>query len=64
MTQDLQSTIEQAWDHRADLSPSNADTDIRTAVQAVMAALDTGELRVAEKTGGDWVVHQWVNKAV
>src|SRR5690606_17084729 len=27
-------------------------------------ALDRGRLRVAEKTGGEWVVHQWVKKAV
>jgi 2,3,4,5-tetrahydropyridine-2-carboxylate N-succinyltransferase len=29
-----------------------------------LTALDTGALRVAEKIGVEWVVHQWVKKAV
>lgn len=64
MTTDLKTTIEQAWENRADLSPDSGHGDVRDAVQATLAALDAGKLRVAEKTGGDWVVHQWVKKAV
>ncbi len=64
MTQDLQNTIEQAWEDRASLSPSAAPAGVREAVEHVLAALDAGTLRVAEKTGADWVVHQWVKKAV
>ncbi|MCC2596749.1 2,3,4,5-tetrahydropyridine-2,6-dicarboxylate N-succinyltransferase [Pusillimonas sp. MFBS29] len=64
MNKDLQSTIEEAWDNRADLSPSSGHTAVRNAVQATLAALDAGQLRVAEKISGDWVVHQWVKKAV
>ncbi|MCA3180675.1 MAG: 2,3,4,5-tetrahydropyridine-2,6-dicarboxylate N-succinyltransferase [Burkholderiales bacterium] len=60
----LQSTIEQAWDQRAELSPSTAPAAVREAVGHVIAELNTGRLRVAEKHGGDWVVHQWVKKAV
>jgi 2,3,4,5-tetrahydropyridine-2-carboxylate N-succinyltransferase len=60
----LQSTIEQAWDQRAELSPSTAPAAVRDAVGHVIAELNTGRLRVAEKHGGDWVVHQWVKKAV
>jgi 2,3,4,5-tetrahydropyridine-2-carboxylate N-succinyltransferase len=63
-TSSLQSTIESAWDARADLSPSVAPAAVREAVADVLAGLDSGSLRVAEKTGGDWVVHQWVKKAV
>lgn len=64
MTTDLQSTIEQAWDARADISPSSGHAGVREAVQATLEALDRGKLRVAEKSGTDWVVHQWVKKAV
>src|SRR5690606_23990490 len=64
MNKDLQSTIEEAWDNRADLSPSSGHAAVRNAVQATLAALDAGQLRVAEKISGDWVVHQWVKKAV
>ncbi len=64
MTIDLQSTIEQAWEDRAQLSPASASAEIREAVQATLAGLDAGRLRVAEKIAADWVVHQWVKKAV
>jgi 2,3,4,5-tetrahydropyridine-2-carboxylate N-succinyltransferase len=30
----------------------------------VIAGLDNGTIRVAQKTGADWVVNQWVKKAV
>ena len=33
-------------------------------MQQVIAQLDAGKLRVAEKTGGEWITHQWVKKAV
>src|SRR3546814_781668 len=64
MTTDLQSTIEQAWDARADISPSSGHKDVHEAVLATLEALDRGKLRVAEKSDGLWVVHQWVKKAV
>ncbi len=60
----LQTTIEQAWDQRAELSPSSAPAAVREAVGHVIAELNAGRLRVAEKRAGDWVVHQWVKKAV
>ena len=63
MTQ-LTNTIEQAWEGRADLSPKSAPAEVRDAVSHVIAELDAGRLRVAEKTDGQWQVHQWVKKAV
>jgi 2,3,4,5-tetrahydropyridine-2,6-dicarboxylate N-succinyltransferase len=61
----LQSTIEQAWEQRAELSPRAAPAPVRQAVDHVIAELDAGRLRVADKRGtGDWVTHQWVKKAV
>jgi 2,3,4,5-tetrahydropyridine-2-carboxylate N-succinyltransferase len=60
----LQSLIEQAFDQRADLTPKTAPDAVKDAVREVLALLDAGTLRVAAKAGGDWVVHQWVKKAV
>jgi 2,3,4,5-tetrahydropyridine-2,6-dicarboxylate N-succinyltransferase len=56
-----QEIIEQAWDNRANLKPTKA---LRNAVEEAIAGLDSGKLRVAEKTGGQWVTHQWLKKAV
>jgi 2,3,4,5-tetrahydropyridine-2-carboxylate N-succinyltransferase len=60
---DLQTLIEAAWERRTELSPGS-DRKVADAVDEVLAGLDSGALRVAEKAGGDWVVHQWVKKAV
>jgi 2,3,4,5-tetrahydropyridine-2-carboxylate N-succinyltransferase len=62
--QALQSAIDAAWEDRANLSPAAADPALRAAVEAVLARLDRGELRVAEKREGQWVTHQWIKKAV
>ncbi|MEY4415307.1 MAG: 2,3,4,5-tetrahydropyridine-2,6-dicarboxylate N-succinyltransferase [Pseudomonadota bacterium] len=65
MTAQLQSVIEQAWENRAALSPTAADAAVREAVETVIAELDSGRLRVAERLGvGQWQVNQWVKKAV
>jgi 2,3,4,5-tetrahydropyridine-2-carboxylate N-succinyltransferase len=60
----LQQLIEDAFEHRADFSPTNAPTDVRQAVAEALDSLDSGKSRVAEKINGEWVVHQWLKKAV
>jgi 2,3,4,5-tetrahydropyridine-2-carboxylate N-succinyltransferase len=62
--QELQETIEQAWEKRAELQPGRAPAKIGAAVERIMSELDTGKLRVAEKIDGLWVTHQWLKKAV
>ena len=60
----LQSIIDTAFENRASLSPGSAPAEIRNAVEEVIAGLDAGTLRVAEKKDGQWVVNQWIKKAV
>ena len=60
----LQSTIEQAWDDRANISSTSAGADVRDAVNETINQLDKGTLRVAEKINGEWIIHQWAKKAV
>ena len=60
----LQQSIEQAWDRRAELNPKTASREILEAVESVIASLDSGKLRVAEKLHGQWTTHQWIKKAV
>ncbi|HEX5477075.1 MAG TPA: 2,3,4,5-tetrahydropyridine-2,6-dicarboxylate N-succinyltransferase [Burkholderiales bacterium] len=57
-------TIDEAWEGRAAFSPANAPRALREAIEHVIRGLDAGTLRVAEKTGGQWVTHQWIKKAV
>jgi 2,3,4,5-tetrahydropyridine-2,6-dicarboxylate N-succinyltransferase len=65
MTQQLQSTIEAAWDDRANLSVATAPQETRDAVEKVISLLNKGELRVATRQAvGQWTVHQWIKKAV
>jgi len=60
----LQSTIDVAWERRADINAANAP-DVLAAVEQVISALNGGRLRVAQRVGvGEWVVNQWVKKAV
>ena len=56
----LQQTIDTAWDARSGLSPAGAPAAVRDAVAHVIDELDQGRLRVAEKIDGDWVTHQWI----
>jgi len=60
----LENTINAAFEQRADITPANASQEIRDAVAEVIARLDSGKARVAEKIDGDWVTHQWLKKAV
>jgi 2,3,4,5-tetrahydropyridine-2-carboxylate N-succinyltransferase len=60
---DLASRVEAAWEARESLSVSSTG-EAREAVEAALKGLDDGSLRVAEKTGSEWRVHQWLKKAV
>jgi 2,3,4,5-tetrahydropyridine-2-carboxylate N-succinyltransferase len=61
---DLQHTIDAAWERRSELAPANTPAEVRDAVAHVIAALDRGELRVATKEASGWTTHQWIKKAV
>jgi 2,3,4,5-tetrahydropyridine-2,6-dicarboxylate N-succinyltransferase len=57
-------TIDEAWEQRADISPTSASRALREAVEFVIAGLDAGRLRVCEKGSAGWTTHQWIKKAV
>jgi 2,3,4,5-tetrahydropyridine-2-carboxylate N-succinyltransferase len=59
----LEAAIESAWEGREAISPATKG-EVRDAIEATLAALDSGSLRVAEKRGSDWHVNQWAKKAV
>jgi 2,3,4,5-tetrahydropyridine-2-carboxylate N-succinyltransferase len=59
----LQQTIDDAWETRSEIN-HRTQGEIRLAVDQVLALLDDGKARVAEKMGNEWIVHQWLKKAV
>ena len=63
-TAQLQALIDSAWEQRTQINALNAP-EVREAVEHVIADLNKGRIRVAERQGvGRWQVHQWVKKAV
>ncbi len=63
LDQSLAPTIEMAWDNKENVS-TDTQGAIREAVEDALSLLDSGEMRIAEKTTGGWQVNQWLKKAV
>ena len=53
-------SIESAWEDRSLLS----DPLVKANIHQVIAQLDSGKLRVCEKQGEEWIVHEWIKKAI
>jgi len=62
-TSDLQAAVEAAWDDR-DAIGLDTQGEARDAVENALDLLDRGEARVAEKSGTEWIVNEWLKKAV
>lgn len=60
----MKNIIENAFNNRATITPQNASSEVREAVENTLAQLDSGSLRVAEKRDGTWMVNEWAKKAV
>lgn len=61
---DLKTIIEHAWETRDTITPNSVSAEVKNAITEVLSHLDNGTARVAEKISGEWVVHQWLKKAV
>jgi 2,3,4,5-tetrahydropyridine-2,6-dicarboxylate N-succinyltransferase len=62
-TETLQTVIEAAWDARDTVNPATQG-EVREAVETALDLLDQGRARVAAKQGNEWIVNQWLKKAV
>ena len=60
---DLARTLETAWEARAEIDTGTRGP-VREAVDEALSLLDSGAARVAERVEGEWVVNQWLKKAV
>ncbi len=56
----LQQIIEAAWEKRELLS----DPNTKKAIYEVIELLDKGKLRVAEKENENWIINEWIKKAI
>jgi len=59
----LEAAIDAAWERRQELTPATRG-ETAEAVDSALEGLDAGTFRVAEKVDGQWVVRQWLKKAV
>lgn len=57
---ELKNLIEEAWEDRSLVNRK----DIAVAIKTVVEDLDNGKRRIAEPSGDDWVVNEWLKKAV
>ena len=60
----LESLIDDAFERRAEIAPGKVDPALSRALDDIVAGLNSGQLRVAEKRDGAWVTNQWIKKAV
>ena len=61
---DLEKIINESFENRSGINTKNASPELCDAIEQVLAGLDSGDVRVAEKQDDDWLVHEWVKKAV
>ena len=61
---ETEALINAQFARRAELKPGDISAALRAAVSETIAQLDSGQLRIAEKINGEWVVRQWLKKAV
>ena len=59
----LENIINKAFDDRDKIN-ANTSGEIRDAVDSTLSQLDNGTIRVCEKIDNEWVVNQWIKKAI
>ena len=55
--------INDSFDNKEKIN-SNSDKYIVDAINETIELLDQGKIRVAEKKGSEWIVNQWIKKAI
>jgi len=60
---DIEKIINDAWEIKDQINP-NSDKKIKDTINQIIADLDSGKIRVAEKINGEWITHQHIKKAI
>jgi 2,3,4,5-tetrahydropyridine-2-carboxylate N-succinyltransferase len=65
---ELSEIIDRAWEQRTEINATSVSAEVKAAIEDSIAGLDSGTLRVAQRsnTGGSgaWIVNEWLKKAV
>ena len=59
---DLKKFIDTLWNKKESFNPS--DKEVKKNIRQVLDSLDTGEIRICEKKGRNWVTNEWIKKAI
>ena len=62
-TKSFENIINEAWNNKGQVN-SKSSKKLLNAISKTIELLDSGEIRVAEKKNGGWVVNQWIKKAI
>ena len=60
---EFEKIINTAWDNKDSIN-GQSDKILKDAIKETIELVDKGALRVAEKKDNEWVVHQWIKKAI
>jgi 2,3,4,5-tetrahydropyridine-2-carboxylate N-succinyltransferase len=62
----LQAEVDDLWHRReaGDLDAGSAGADELDTLDSFLAALEAGEVRAAERRGGEWAANEWVKRGV
>ncbi|MDB9719186.1 2,3,4,5-tetrahydropyridine-2,6-dicarboxylate N-succinyltransferase [Candidatus Pelagibacter sp.] len=60
---EFENIINTAWENKDSINGQSGKS-ILNAINQTIELVDKGELRVAERNGNEWMVNQWVKKAI
>ncbi|MES2203630.1 MAG: 2,3,4,5-tetrahydropyridine-2,6-dicarboxylate N-succinyltransferase [Pseudomonadota bacterium] len=64
MPHDYQALIHQAFENKSQYSPTHHPSELANAITVILSELNQGILRVAEKQANQWIVNDWIKKAI
>ena len=63
-TTDLKAIITHHYERSQDLSPEKKPSELTQALDALLSALNKGQVRVASYEAGAWQTHDWIKKGI
>jgi len=62
-TKSFENIINEAWNNKGQVN-SKSSRKLLNAISITIDLLDAGKIRVAEKKNNEWIVNQWIKKAI